>query len=251
MENSNNKTLLVDGDTMAFMAALGKNEFGDQRGKDQAIANMEEHLAFLQSYLQVDAYQILLSDPKANFRKEVFPAYKSNREGAERPPLIDELKDYLRENHLAYHEDRLEADDLQGILATTPDDTQKVIVSIDKDLRQIPGLLFNPNKYQDGIVTITREEGLKWKFAQTVLGDTTDGYPGVPGIGPKKWEKNLNEFLKDRPVDDLWELVLSLFLKHSLDEEYALRQIRCAHILQHGDYNWSTKEIRLWTPEKK
>lgn len=240
--------LLIDGDTVAFHAALGKTVFGDPRSFDDAITSVEEHIAFLKSYLQVDNYQVLLSDPKANFRKDVFPSYKSNRVGQERPPLIDQLKDYLREEHLAYHEDRLEADDLQGILATTPGDTSPIIVSIDKDLRQIPGRLFNPNKYQEGIVNITREQGLEWKFAQAVLGDTTDGYPGVPGVGPKKQEKAFAEFLKDRPVDDLWEVVLELFKRHSLDESYALMQIRCAHILQSQDYNWGTKEIRLWTP---
>lgn len=242
------KKLLIDGDTVAFHACVSKNEDGNFKDIDQAIVHMEEHIQFLQSYLQVDSYVMLLSDPQANFRKEVFPTYKSNRAGAERPPLLDTLKDYLREHHLAYHEPRLEADDLQGILATTDDGDEKIIVSVDKDLRQIPGLLFNPNKYRDGIQTITPEEGLRWKFAQAVLGDSVDGYPGVPGIGPKKQEKLFDDYLKDHRVDELWPLVLSVFQKYSLDEDFALKQIRCAHILQAPDYNWSTNEIRLWTP---
>ena len=72
--------------------------------------------------------------------------------------------------------DELEADDALGIYATA--NPGNCIVSPDKDLRQIPGLLWD---LKDDPVTITAEQGHEWHYIQTLAGDQTDGYAGVPG----------------------------------------------------------------------
>ena len=46
-------------------------------------------------------------------------------------------------------------------------------------MRQIPGKLYDFNETID----ITPEEGAMWHLTQTLSGDNTDGYSGVPGIG--------------------------------------------------------------------
>ena len=74
---------------------------------------------------------------------------------------------------------QLEADDAMGIYAKL---TGNIIVSPDKDMRQIPGKLYN----LEDTITITPEEGAKWHLIQTLAGDQTDGYSGVPGIGVKR-----------------------------------------------------------------
>ena len=56
------------------------------------------------------------------------------------------------------------------------------IVSPDKDMRQIPGKLYN----LDEMTEIDPEEGRRWHLVQTLAGDQTDGYGGVPGIGVKR-----------------------------------------------------------------
>ena len=48
--------------------------------------------------------------------------------------------------------------------------------SPDKDMRQIPGKLYDFNE----TVEITPEEGARWHLIQTMSGDNTDGYSGVP-----------------------------------------------------------------------
>ena len=45
-------------------------------------------------------------------------------------------------------------------------------------MKQIPGKLYN----LEDTITITPEEGAKWHLIQTLAGDQTDGYSGVPGI---------------------------------------------------------------------
>ena len=74
----------------------------------------------------------------------------------------------------------LEADDAMGIYATLYPDN--VICSPDKDMRQIPGKLYD----LANITLITPEEGKRWHYIQTLAGDQTDGYSGVPGIGVKR-----------------------------------------------------------------
>ena len=71
----------------------------------------------------------------------------------------------------------LEADDAMGIYATKH--PGNIIVSPDKDMRQIPGKLYN----MDEVIDITPEDGMQWHYIQTLAGDQTDGYSGVPGIG--------------------------------------------------------------------
>ena len=56
------------------------------------------------------------------------------------------------------------------------------MVSPDKDMRQIPGQLYN----LDETFTITKDDGWKWFLTQTLAGDSTDGYSGVPGYGVKQ-----------------------------------------------------------------
>ena len=73
----------------------------------------------------------------------------------------------------------LEADDAIGIYATSHDNC--VMVSPDKDMRQIPGVLYN----LDETITINKQEGWEWFLIQTLAGDNTDGYSGAPGFGVK------------------------------------------------------------------
>ena len=60
-------------------------------------------------------------------------------------------------------------------------DNWQIIVSPDKDMRQIPGKLYN----MDEVIDITPEDGMQWHYIQTLAGDSTDGYSGVPGVRHK------------------------------------------------------------------
>jgi DNA polymerase-1 len=75
---------------------------------------------------------------------------------------------------------------------------------------------------------------------QTLTGDKTDGYPGLEGIGPVKADKILKE--------GTYEEVLQAYRNAGFNDEFALSQARCARILRHGEYDWATKEIKLWNP---
>jgi DNA polymerase I len=145
----------------------------------------------------------------------------------------------------------LEADDVMGILATTDKYSDRaVIVSIDKDMRTIPGRHLNPAK-DTRIVTVTPDEADYAWMTQTLVGDSSDGYKGCPGVGPVGAYKILpalgrrseGEWLKRA-----WPLVVSAFAGKKLSEDDALMQARMARILRRSDYDKTTKEVILWHP---
>ena len=131
----------------------------------------------------------------------------------------------------------LEADDAMGIYATQH--PGNVIVSPDKDMRQIPGKLYDLETSKD----ITAEEGAKWHVIQTLAGDQTDGYSGVPGIGVKRAETLFNK------EGYSWATVVKAFTDKGLTEEDALLNARLARILTIEDYDTEQQEPKLWTPE--
>ena len=114
-----------------------------------------------------------------------------------------------------------------------------MIVSPDKDMRQIPGKLYNLSD----TTYITPEEGARWHLIQTLAGDQTDGYSGVPGIGVKRAETLFNK------EGYSWQTVLKAFDDKGLTEHDALLNARLARILTLDDYDTKRQEPILWTPE--
>ncbi len=145
--------------------------------------------------VQADDYVFYLTDNKTkNFRYEVAKTkpYKGTR-SQHRPVHYDMLRDYIVEHYAATIAPHIEADDAIGI------DSQKeesIIVSIDKDLDMLPGVHYNFNKKKfyttvdPGELFLTKDRkkifggGLKWFYAQLLLGDTSDNIPGINGYGP-------------------------------------------------------------------
>ena len=112
------------------------------------------------------------------------------------------------------------------------------IVSPDKDMKQIPGQLYN----LDETFTVSFEEGAKWHLIQSMAGDQTDGYAGVPGIGVKRAVSLFEEHGYS------WKTVVKAFKEKGLTEDDALVNARLARILTANDYDFIAKQPILWTP---
>ena len=240
-------TLLIDGDIICYEAASaveqeidwGEDLWTLHSNLDEAKALVETKLLRWQERFSADIV-IGFSD-SANFRKAVYPDYKGNRKSKRKPLAYKPLKQWMEGVWESYQRPGLEGDDILGILATHPKAIrgQKIIVSIDKDMKTIPGYVWNPDKDDEPIFYST-EEADYWHLYQTLTGDTTDGYPGLPGCGPKGAEKVLE--------DPSWEAVVAAYEKKGLTEEDALVQARCARILRATDYDYAKKEVKLWCP---
>ena len=178
---------------------------------------------------------LFFSDTK-NFRKKISPDYKGHR-NRKKPCGYKRVIRNLKIEYDVCIMPELEADDAMGIYATQV--TGNIIVSPDKDMRQIPGKLYNLEDTR----TITPEEGAKWHLIQTLAGDQTDGYSGVPGIGVKRAETLFNKEGYN------WSTVVKAFTDKGLTEDDALLNARLARILTVEDYDSKRKEPKLWTPE--
>ena len=185
------------------------------------------------------------------FRYDIDPTYKSNRAPARKPLCFHDVRRKLIETYRSVRLPGLEADDVMGILATKPGPDTKIIIARDKDMKTIPGKLWDGSTFH----VITEAGADYYHMYQTLVGDAADGYKGCPGIGPKKAEKNLKACLAACVSDALsqrlamWSEVCSNYEQAGLTEEHALTQARLARILRWSDWDSVNKQPILWTPQ--
>jgi DNA polymerase-1 len=177
-----------------------------------------------------------------NFRKDIEATYKGNRAGNHRRKPVGYLaiRRWAEQQFPSECWHRLEADDVLGILGTRFVD-ECVIWSGDKDLNQIPGFHLT----NEGETTyILQNQADVYFYRQVLTGDSTDGYPGCPGVGPKTAEKLISYEGFDETT--AWRTVTEQYKKKGLSATEALKQARLARILRDTEYTFD--EIQLWTP---
>ncbi len=233
-------TLLIDADIIAYKCALLNESVYDANRKAGNIINRYIDI------LNADEALICLSD-KNNWRKHLLPSYKHNRKDIERPVHLDAVKLHLTQNYTSIIYENLEADDVMGILSTHPTKIQgkKIIVSEDKDMRTIPGWLYNPNKDIQPQY-ISELEADRFHLYQTLTGDSTDGYKGCPNIGPVKATKILDTYHQS----NWWNAIVDTYKCQGLSEGNALTQARIARICRATDYDFTSNNVLLWHPSK-
>ena len=234
--------LLIDADFIVYKccaAAEDEIDFGDDvivvtSRFSEAMKNVERDLRNIaQKFL--DPELILFFSSSNNFRKTVDPAYKGHR-NRKKPCGYKRVIKELGKRYRTILIDELEADDSLGIYATKHPDC--IIVSPDKDLKQIPGTLYDFTK----VVTITTKEAWEWFFIQALAGDCTDGYSGAPGFGIRTSKQIFDSEGYN------WKTMVKAYKSKGLTEDDALMNTRLARILQKEDYDFRKKEPIPWTP---
>ncbi len=243
------RSLLLDGDITVYQLASSMEEpidWGEglwtlHSDENEAVGRLESYLDGIKKHFDADKLIVVLSDVK-NFRREILPSYKENRAGKRKPVILPSLRQYMVKKHGALIWDGLEGDDVLGILASEPKTKdERIIISIDKDMKTIPCKLYDSNKPEEGIKEYSESEADYWHLLQTLTGDSTDGYKGCPGIGPVKAER----ILASNPT---WEAVVETYEASGLDEHEALVQARVARILRFTDYDFVNHKPILWEP---
>ena len=231
---SMDKQVLVDGDPFAYRAAFScENEILED-ALDKVDEILDEALNEVMWEVNPDEYQIFLTG-KGNFRYDVAITheYKGNRKFVEKPAHLQPIRKHMIENWSSIVSEGEEADDLLGIWATSygPDAT---IISIDKDMLQIPCNHYNPTRRT--FTTMTEREGSKFFYTQILTGDKADNIFGLYGIGPKKAEK----LLADAHTDE--EMYEECLRAYSGDE---------ARVIENARLLWLRRyEGQLWEPPK-
>ena len=235
--------LLIDADFIVYKAcaaAESEVDFGDDvilvtSNFDDAYGATKRELTKISNKFGEFSDIILFFSDSKNFRKEIEKSYKGHR-NRKKPCGYKRVINALKEKYKVIIKPTLEADDAMGIYATKF--PGNCIVSPDKDMRQIPGRLYN----FDEVFTVSKEEGAKWHLVQALAGDQTDGYGGVPGIGVKRATSLFEEHGYS------WKTVLKAFDDKNLTEDEALVNARLARILTADDYDFTKKEPILWSP---
>ena len=235
--------LLIDCDFVVYKccaAAETEIDFGDDvivvtsTFKDAYSCVKRELKRIENKFGSFDEMILFFSDSK-NFRKDIQKDYKGHR-NRKKPCGYRRVIKKLTEEYSVIRMPTLEADDAMGIYGTK--NTGNIIISPDKDMKQIPGMLWN----FDDSFTITKEEGAKWHLIQSLAGDNTDGYAGVPGIGVKRAAALFEE------KGYSWNTVVAAFKEKDLSEDIALENARLAKILTTEDYDHEKGKPILWSP---
>jgi 5'-3' exonuclease len=237
-------SLLIDADFIVYKSCAATEteiDFGEDlivvtSNFSDAYGMVERELASIANDLGCFDDSILFFSDSVNFRKSIDPAYKGHR-NRKKPCGYKRVINKLKEEYQLLIMPTLEADDALGIYATK--EPGHIICSPDKDMRQIPGQLFDLTQE---VVEITPEMGDRWHLIQAMAGDQTDGYAGIPGIGIKRAAALLDEHGTN------WKTVVDAFAEKGLDESAALLNARLAKILQVEDYDFSIQQVRPWLP---
>lgn len=249
-------TAFIDADILLYRAvSFCDDEFDGEEMKDWRQAMhffdklLNKWLKEVEKSIHLDDYALVVSKGKT-FRYGLYPDYKGNRKDIKPHPAFFDLKNEVMELQAAVWEEDMEADDYIGI-RVTEDPKNRIAVSADKDFATIPCQLFVPashGKAKGSHFKFTEDEAnLNW-LRQAMTGDTIDNYKGIPGVGKVKAEKILP---KPEPLSVMWPKVEAAFLNAKMSKEDALCMARLARILRAGDYDFETKEVKLWEPSSK
>ena len=200
---------LIDGNSLLFRAYYGVHSRltrsdGTPTGAVYGFFNMI--LPILASASPDDKFVCVFDASRITFRQDIYPQYKNNR--SETPADLITQGQMIQSGLMAIGMPVLcvpgvEADDVIATLATqncTQTDATRIITS-DKDLMQLVSdcvYLYDGMKSRE-----IRAPQVLEKFGvrpdqvidvQSLMGDSSDNVPGVPGIGPKKAAELINQF---------------------------------------------------------
>ena len=235
--------LLIDADFIVYKSCAAVEtevDFGDDvilvtSNFSDALAATNRELTKIKNKFGAFSEMILFFSDSINFRKQILESYKGHR-NRKKPCGYKRVINALRKEYKVIIKPSLEADDSMGVYSTKY--PGNCIVSPDKDMKQIPGQLYN----LDEVFTVSKEDGAKWHLIQALAGDQTDGYSGVPGIGVKRATSLFEE------DGYSWKTVTKAFTDKGLTEYDAITNARLARILTADDYDFKNKRPILWTP---
>jgi len=208
------KLFLLDAYALIYRAYYGfiKNPRINSKGENtSAVLGFVNTLEEILTKENPDYIGVAFDPHGPTFRHEAFPEYKAQRE--ETPEgirfAVPIIKDVLKAYRIPVLEvTGFEADDVIGTLAKQSESIEGIdtyMMTPDKDYGQL--VAKNVKMYKprfDGGFDILGEAEVKAKYGITdvkqvidllgLMGDSSDNYPGCPGVGEKTAVKLINEF---------------------------------------------------------
>ena len=248
------KLMVLDGNSIVNRAFYGVKPLTTREGfYTNAIFGFLNILTKLQDEEQPDALCVTFDRKAPTFRHQAYEAYKANRHGmpeelAQQMPVLKEVLDAM--NIPRYEMDGWEADDLIGTISRKCEGEgwECVIVTGDKDslqlvtdhttVRLVTTRMGQTSSKHVTPASFQEEYGFSPKQLidlKALMGDSSDNYPGVKGIGEKTAKTLIQNY---GTVQALYEKLDDLPLKPAqrkrLEEgredaklSYELATIRC------------------------
>lgn len=194
--------LLVDADSLiwssCYRAKRNKDDdpfFTDiEEAKDKFDEVLMKIYNDLDDQVGVDMMEVYAAS-RGNFRKIIDPNYKANRYDIRKPTLLDQMQEYVLDHYEAIFGYGVETDDMVARAwyrySKEIGRDNVMIVSIDKDYKQFPCLMYNYHAKRREIYDITEEEAMFNFYEQMIIGDTADNVNFCKGYGKKYAEKLL------------------------------------------------------------
>ena len=229
------KIALIDADFLAYSVGFTCEDDDDPQIAKNRLTEWLTDIVYIN--LQCDDY-VAYTTGKGNFRYDIAKTipYKGNRKDMKRPKHLDALKEHLRRLG-AVEVEGIEADDAVAIKnAQEPD--KYIMVHVDKDLDQLPGEHYNPNK--DFRYQITKFWGDYNFYTQMLTGDRVDNIPGLAGIGPKKAIKILNYCDTQEKLE---QAVWKAYQDKGHDYDYFVEQGRLLWLQRYEGELWLPKHV--------
>ena len=220
-----NKLVVFDGNALMHRAFHALPPLTTKKGEPiNAVYGLVSMLLNVTENLKPTHIIFCFDEKEKTFRSKLLPSYQSQR-----PETANELvgqfekaRDFLKAVNIPiYSKSGYEADDVIGTITTNPDTDEVIIVTGDRDILQIVDnskniKLFMPIAGLSNGKIFTEKETIERLGVtpnqipdyKALVGDPSDNYFGIPGIGPKtainliqKYEglEGIYKHLKDLP----------------------------------------------------
>jgi 5'-3' exonuclease len=271
---------LIDADMLLYQIGFASQYKDEETDElivlpfDKAKAKMDLQIEDILQATGADSYTLYITG-EGNFREAIakVKGYKENRKEAQKPYHYDNLLGYCVHCLGAVVVDGMEADDILAYNQVTcmqlNDPLPTVICSRDKDLRMVPGYHYSwecglqPERDMYWVEELgelipvwqEREDkpplfkklegtGLRWFYAQVLMGDSVDNIPGLPKCGPKGAYEALSGCESE---EELYKVVLGMY-----EEKYAENALQ--ELTEQARLLWMVRELDregnpvMWEP---
>lgn len=199
--------VLVDADSLIWSSCYRQKEYPEDDGLnaiEDAQSKFDEVFMKIINTIE-ETYEVdkvlTFAGARGNFRKEISKTYKANRVNRELPPALNELNTYVKNTYDAIVGYGVETDDMVArywkTLSITFSRNEVMIVSIDKDYKQLPCLIYDYHIKKQCYYDITEQEAKNFFYTQMITGDTADNVNYCKGYGVKYCEKAFKDCLSD------------------------------------------------------
>ncbi len=199
--------------------------------------------------------------PEPTFRKKEFAGYQSKRPEMDitLSSQFEKMQDTLKAIGIpVYSKAGFEADDLIGTISKQAQVDEVIIVTGDKDILQLVDKkikVYMPTKgMSEG--KIHEEEDVKQKLGVTpkqiidykaLIGDSSDNYPGVAGIGPKTAVSLIEKYQTlENIYDHISEVKESTSRRLLEGRKMGFMCKRLATIVTDVDVDFNLEQARKW-----